>query len=123
MPTSADRRGAPCVRLPSVTKAGLLVLSLSLCAAAPASVQNLAASGAPAPEVDTRHAPPARPASPPAQRMRCWQHGRLLFEEYVSPLPESAARYRLTTPGGRSPVYLLDTGNGLCLVQSAHGSD
>jgi hypothetical protein len=54
-------------------------------------------------------------------QMRCWQHGRLLFEENLVSLPADGARYTLKVSGsdryGR-PVYVAETSNATCLIRS-----
>jgi hypothetical protein len=54
-------------------------------------------------------------------QMRCWQHGRLLFEQNLIELPTEGNRYQLKVSGtdryGR-PVYVAETGNATCLVRS-----
>jgi hypothetical protein len=53
--------------------------------------------------------------------MRCWQHGRLLFEQDLLELPTDGARYTLKVSGsdrnGR-PVYVAETSNATCLIRS-----
>ncbi|HUL64453.1 MAG TPA: hypothetical protein VLW55_07535 [Burkholderiaceae bacterium] len=58
----------------------------------------------------------ARP--PRAYLLRCWQHGRLLFEEEIAEPPEANAqvRMRLAEPA-RATVTLIETGTGLCSVR------
>jgi hypothetical protein len=54
-------------------------------------------------------------------QMRCWQHGRLLFEQALVELPTDGSRYQLKVSGsdrnGR-PVYVAETGNATCLIRS-----
>ena len=53
-------------------------------------------------------------------RMRCWQHGRLLFEESIAEVPAAFAGQAMALPSGESAsgtVYLLNTPTGLCLVK------
>jgi len=54
-------------------------------------------------------------------QMRCWQQGRLLFEENLVSLPSDGARYTLKVSGsdryGR-PVYVAETSNATCLIRS-----
>ena len=54
-------------------------------------------------------------------QMRCWQHGRLLFEQNLVELPTDGARYALKVSGsdryGR-PVYVAETSNATCLIRS-----
>jgi hypothetical protein len=50
--------------------------------------------------------------------LRCWQHGRLLFEEEVAELPDGTARFRLRLNDPQRPVLaLLDMTNSLCSVR------
>lgn len=53
--------------------------------------------------------------------MRCWQQGRLLFEENLAALPADGTRYTLKISGtdrdGR-PVYVAETGNATCLIRN-----
>lgn len=75
------------------------------------------------------------PASPPAAaasaaapsaplqgrfRLRCWQHGRLLFEQGGIGLPAGGPSHgvRLAgTDGAGRPLYLADTEHATCLLQ------
>ena len=54
-------------------------------------------------------------------QMRCWQHGRLLFEQNLVDLPTDGSRYQLKVSGsdryGR-PVYVAETSNATCLIRS-----
>ena len=56
-----------------------------------------------------------------AYQIRCWQHGKLLFEDRVN-LPADAAAYGIRLSGtdrwGR-PLYVADTRNATCLVRTA----
>ena len=54
--------------------------------------------------------------------MRCWQQGRLVFEQNLAELPSSdGAQHALRVSGtdrdGR-PVYVAETTNATCLVRS-----
>jgi hypothetical protein len=67
--------------------------------------------------------PPAGRAAAPAQTtylVRCWQYGRLLFEERdLTQLPEITGGLRLrSTDRNRQAVYVTDTGNATCLIRS-----
>jgi len=66
-------------------------------------------------------AEPARTGAPGAYQIRCWQHGRLLFEDRIT-LPADAAAYGIRLSGtdrwGR-PLYVADTRNATCLVRIA----
>jgi hypothetical protein len=69
---------------------------------------------------------PARPAatepSPRAQalyQIRCWQHGRLLFEDRIT-LPGDGTGYgnRLSgTDRYGKPMYVAETSNSTCLIR------
>ena len=54
-------------------------------------------------------------------QMRCWQHGRLLFEQNLFELPTDGSRYQFKVSGsdryGR-PVYVAETNNATCLIRS-----
>ena len=74
--------------------------------------------------IATDEAPVAeRPAAPPSGRfqVRCWQHGRLLFEERdVDLAGETLAGLKLrATDRQRQPVLVTDTGNATCLIRSS----
>jgi hypothetical protein len=62
---------------------------------------------------------------PSAQRsyqVRCWQYGRLLFEESDLQLPEVPGGLKLHgTDQNKQPVYITDTGSSICLVRSVQG--
>jgi hypothetical protein len=74
---------------------------------------------------------PARPAAPAAQtakaaayQMRCWQYGKLLFEESLASLPAGGGQYSLKVSGTDrkgQPVYVAETKNATCLIR--HASD
>jgi hypothetical protein len=63
--------------------------------------------------------PAAQPPAPGLYQIRCWQHGRLLFEDRIS-LPAQAAAYGVRMTGtdrqGR-PLYMAETHNATCLVR------
>ena len=69
---------------------------------------------------------PARPAPAPAPasgiyQIRCWQHGRLLFEDRIT-LPADAAAYGIRLSGSDrngKPMYVAETRNATCLVRIA----
>ena len=58
-------------------------------------------------------------AGPPrAYLLRCWQHGRLLFEEEIAEAPEDKAQVRMRLAGpAHTNITLIDTGTGFCLVR------
>jgi len=88
-------------------------------AAAPAPVPP-APAPAPAPALVPAPAP-ARPPVSGIYQLRCWQHGRLLFEDRIN-LPAEAAAYGIRMSGtdrnGR-PMYVAETRNATCLVRIA----
>ncbi|MBI3154134.1 MAG: hypothetical protein HYZ20_01855 [Burkholderiales bacterium] len=55
-------------------------------------------------------------------QIRCWQHGRLLFEENRVSLPAEGTRQALkisaTDRDGR-PIYIAGTDNATCLIRAA----
>jgi hypothetical protein len=66
----------------------------------------------------------AAPAAPKsgAYQVRCWQHGRLLFEENHISLPADAAQYSLKVSGTDrkgQPIYVAETKNATCLIRQA----
>jgi hypothetical protein len=106
---SADQplRAADCL----VTAAALLVL---LFAPTPSSAG--VAAGADEPSAQ----PTAQPSG--TYQIRCWQHGRLLFEENRITLPADGGQYPLKVAGtdrNNKPIYVADTKNATCLIRSA----
>lgn len=93
----------------------LAAATLLLAAPARAGVTN-AATGVPpvvAAEPD--------PAATPVHQLRCWQNGRLLFEEHLARLPADGATYGLRISGSdrnQRPVYVAETQNATCLIRS-----
>jgi hypothetical protein len=78
--------------------------------------------------VSTLEAGPRVPSSPkPAERatgpwqIRCWQDGRLLFEENGVSLPDNAVYPTLITAADRQgrPVFVAETRNATCLIRPA----
>lgn len=67
--------------------------------------------------------PPARPAPRPAAlvQIRCWQDGRLLFEENNVKLSDASSYGAVITGTDRDgrPVYLAETRNATCLIRQA----
>lgn len=53
--------------------------------------------------------------------LRCWQYGRLIFEEAIAEIPAEVASAGMAFPGKdekRASVYLLDTkGGAICLAK------
>ena len=72
-------------------------------------------------------APPVKPAAqpePPPTRysMRCWQYGRLLFDETLAQLPAEKDAVTLKLQGAdraHSTYHLVDTRTAVCLVKPA----
>jgi hypothetical protein len=67
-------------------------------------------------------APPPERTAPGASglyQVRCWQYGRLLFEERDVQLPSDiAAGVKVHgSDRNRQPVYVADTGNATCLIR------
>lgn len=70
---------------------------------------------------------PAAPGAAPAKgvrtyQLRCWQHGRLLFEESPVTLPAEAARADaklMAHDRNGQALYLTETNNATCLVRPA----
>lgn len=69
---------------------------------------------------------PSRPASPSVEasapishQMRCWQRGRLLFEQNLLALPAAGTVLKIsgTDREGR-PVYVAETSHATCLIRS-----
>jgi hypothetical protein len=55
-------------------------------------------------------------------QIRCWQDGRLLFEENQVSLPVDGARYGVKMAGtdrNGKPIYVADTRNATCLIRAA----
>jgi len=54
-------------------------------------------------------------------QIRCWQQGRLLFEENQVALPADSAKYGVKMTGTDrhgKPMYVADTTNATCLIRS-----
>lgn len=74
---------------------------------------------------------PARPAAteaPPSAaglyQIRCWQHGRLLFEDRIT-LPADGASYGIRVSGtdrNGKPIYVAETRTATCLIRVAPAS-
>lgn len=79
--------------------------------------------GNPAPGVASAQAAPSYGSGgPPTPRyvMRCWQHGRMLFEEALSQLPADAEQNVIRLQGAdraQSLYHLVDTRTAVCLVK------
>jgi hypothetical protein len=71
--------------------------------------------GAPARPAATEAPPPA----PGAYQIRCWQHGRLLFEDRIT-LPDDGAAYSIRLSGtdrNGKPMYVAETRTATCLIR------
>ena len=83
--------------------------------------------------VSTINSPePAKPAPAPAAtpkvaksqggyQIRCWQEGRLLFEENHVAMPVDSNRYAVKVSGtdrNGKPLFVVETTNATCLVRS-----
>lgn len=77
--------------------------------------------------LDTTGGPSAAPAPKAALRatgpwqIRCWQDGRLLFEENGVSLPDAAQYPTLVAGADRHgrPLYVAETRNATCLIRQA----
>ena len=57
-----------------------------------------------------------------AYQIRCWQEGRLLFEENRVTLPSDNAQYGFKMAGTDrkgKPIFVAETRNATCLIRSA----
>ncbi|MEO8806560.1 MAG: hypothetical protein ABI433_10775 [Burkholderiaceae bacterium] len=96
------------VRARAVAEGALLASTLALAGVSPLEAGT---SAAPAPKAEQR-------ATGPWQ-IRCWQDGRLLFEENGVSLPDSAQYPTLIAGADRQgwPVYVAETRNATCLMR------
>lgn len=94
-------------------------LAAALLAPWPGTAQAGLAATPVEPAPTLQRSPPAKPTAGGYQ-LRCWQHGRLLFEENNVALPTDNPRYALRLTGndghGR-PIYVAETQNATCLVR------
>lgn len=105
-------------RWPTIGKVKVAALAA---AASTAAVAGLLDDGLPA-RSDTAGVPaPAvtEPAKATSYQLRCWQYGRLIFEERNLGAPPSGSRVALSmaSASGDSAVQVFDMGNTTCLVQ------
>ncbi len=72
-------------------------------------------------QAGTPYVPMQVPAAAPGRYvMRCWQYGRLLFEEALSQLPNEAGSLTIRLQGADralSTYQLIDTRTAFCLVK------
>ena len=97
-----------------LSRASVLVLLVPISALSGVSTTDVPeASKAPAPEKAAK--------APGAYQIRCWQEGRLLFEENHVALPTDGAQYGVKMSGsdrhGR-PIYVAETKNATCLIRT-----
>lgn len=93
--------------------AGLVMLTAMLCASAQAAVIDGAAAG-------TTAQAAASAQAAPRYHLRCWQNGRLLFEQAVASLPADVGRSstRLQAKDGtQEPVIVYETRNATCMAR------
>src|SRR5262245_3783679 len=58
-------------------------------------------------------------SAPGLYQIRCWQHGRLVFEDRIT-LPADSAAYSIRLSGTDrygKPMYVAETRNATCLVR------
>lgn len=95
-----------------------LIGACLLIAATDACVQAAVIDGTTAPAATAAADTNARP---PRYHLRCWQNGRLLFEQAVATLPVEAGRSatRLQSKdGAQEPVVVYETRNATCMARS-----
>lgn len=95
----------------------------TLCALAAATVLLAAPARAGVTGAEAIGSPGTEPGdgAAPVYQLRCWQHGRLLFEEQLASLPNERATYGLRISGidrYQRPVYVAETQNATCLIRS-----
>jgi len=61
--------------------------------------------------------PPKRPLLSKGPSLRCWQYGRLIFDEPVSDVPATLAGTGHRFTGRSGTVQLLDMHNSSCLIK------
>ena len=96
----------------------LAVASLSCCAALALDGVTTTRSAAPIRQIAAAERPTHATGT---HQIRCWQQGKLLFEETQVTLSaqQVEAWTRLeATDRHQQPLYVVDTRSGLCLVQS-----
>lgn len=98
----------------------MAALCLTLLQASTGAAAALTVTQEPAPSLE--RSAPLKNKGANGYRLRCWQHGRLLFEEDDIALPPDGSRYTLKLAGtdrdGR-PLYVAETLNATCLVRHA----
>lgn len=95
-------------------------IAAALLAALLPAYAGVAATPAVEPAPALARALPVQTTTAGGYQLRCWQHGRLLFEENNVALPTDNPRYALRLSGndgqGR-PIYVAETQNATCLVR------
>ena len=74
------------------------------------------------PDAGKPTATPKQHAANGAYQIRCWQEGRLLFEENRITLPSDNAQYGFKMAGTDrkgKPIFVAETRNATCLIRSA----
>jgi hypothetical protein len=98
----------------------MLTIGLTL-AAAGMKAKAAVIDGAPSPSSATRSIGGAPQQQAPRYHLRCWQNGRLLFEQAVASLPADAGHSstRLQSKdGAQEPVIVYETRNATCMARS-----
>jgi hypothetical protein len=105
--------GWPHVCLAAAAALGVLVVIAAMPPTARAATIEGASASPPAANAGQAAAPA------PRYHLRCWQNGRLLFEQSVATLPADAGRStRLQAKDGASePVIVYETRNATCLAR------
>lgn len=119
-----DRRGSQ-TALQWLGNAALIGVMLLVVTGVEAEVPPKAAPARPAPSKPMLPDGEAAPAVGGAYQLRCWQDGRLAFEENVAAIPPHLAGEALAMPSAVTPGatdYLLSTGNALCLLKPNEGT-
>jgi hypothetical protein len=74
------------------------------------------------PDVGKATATPKPVKAQGGYQIRCWQEGRLLFEENHVALPADSTRYAIRMTGTDrkgKPIYVAETTNATCLIRSS----
>lgn len=114
----SDNEQAPLRSLVSglLSRASILALLVPISALSGVSTTNLPEAAKP---VVTEKVTKA----PGTYQIRCWQDGRLLFEEGHVSLPADSGQYGIRMSGsdrnGR-PIYVAETRNATCLIRASN---
>jgi hypothetical protein len=83
------------------------------------AVAGEAGAKSPRAEAPETEAAAKAPGAKGGYQLRCWQFGRLIFEENNLSVPGEASAYALRmTDRSRSPVLLAETENATCLIKA-----